>query len=54
MEIKSKAGVENLAADHLSRKEKPSLEVQEEKDIIDAFLEEHLYVITGMKEVEVT
>ena len=53
MKIKNKRGAENLTADHVHHLGKPSSEAQEEKDINDAFLEECLYSINEVKEVEI-
>ncbi|XP_048228900.1 uncharacterized protein LOC125369783 [Ricinus communis] len=43
IKIRDKKGVENLAADHLSRLENPSLDALDESTIDDQFPEEHLY-----------
>ncbi|GJV50617.1 reverse transcriptase domain-containing protein [Tanacetum coccineum] len=45
IEIKDKMGVENLAADHLSRLENPDLGTFMEEEIADEFLEEHLMLL---------
>ncbi|XP_039134224.1 uncharacterized protein LOC120271614 [Dioscorea cayenensis subsp. rotundata] len=52
LEIKYKRGVENLAADHLSRLEGSSAETMRDKDINDAFPKEHLYSIQVVEEKE--
>nr|GEZ50046.1 reverse transcriptase domain-containing protein [Tanacetum cinerariifolium] len=45
IEIKDKRGVENLAADHLSRLENPELSTFTKEEIIDEFLDEHLMAL---------
>ncbi|GJY91663.1 reverse transcriptase domain-containing protein [Tanacetum coccineum] len=45
IEIKDKRGVENLAADHLSRLENPELGTFTEEEITDEFLDKHLMVL---------
>ncbi|XP_052624784.1 uncharacterized protein LOC128132304 [Lactuca sativa] len=47
IEIKDKKGMENVAADHLSRLENPERDEYDNKDIGDSFLEEYLMVIMG-------
>ncbi|GJV09306.1 reverse transcriptase domain-containing protein [Tanacetum coccineum] len=51
IEIKDKKGLENLAADHLSRLENPELEELDEDAIRDSLPDEHLMVI-NIKEAE--
>ena len=48
LEIKDKKGVENLAADHLSRLDNPLLEDLKEEEINDKFPEESLYSICAV------
>ncbi|GJW61448.1 putative nucleotidyltransferase, ribonuclease H [Tanacetum coccineum] len=45
IEIKDKKGVENLAADHLSRLENPDLGTFTEEEITDEFPDEHLMIL---------
>ncbi|GJZ15472.1 reverse transcriptase domain-containing protein [Tanacetum coccineum] len=45
IEIKDKKGTKNLAADHLSRLEKPDLETLNEEAIRDSFPDEHLMAV---------
>ncbi|GJZ29526.1 reverse transcriptase domain-containing protein [Tanacetum coccineum] len=45
IEIKDKKGVENLAADHLSRLENPNTEILTEKDNAEEFIDEHLMMM---------
>ncbi|GJU57782.1 reverse transcriptase domain-containing protein [Tanacetum coccineum] len=45
IEIKDKRGVENLAADHLSRLENPELSTFTEEEIADEFPDEHLMAL---------
>lgn len=52
LEIKGKLGVENLAADHLSRLENSNMEALRGKDINDSFPKEHLFNILVMEEKE--
>ncbi|XP_023750532.1 uncharacterized protein LOC111898875 [Lactuca sativa] len=47
IEIRDKKGMENVAADHLSRLEYPYLESLEEDKIGDDFLDEYILVTTG-------
>ncbi|GJV51462.1 reverse transcriptase domain-containing protein [Tanacetum coccineum] len=51
IEIKDKKGLENLAADHLSRLENPEIEELDKDAIRDSFPDEHLMVI-NIKEAE--
>ena len=46
VEIRDKKGAENLAADHLSRLENPSLSELDKSEIHDSFPEEQLMSIT--------
>ena len=46
IEIKDKKGVENLAADHLSRLENPKLDELDEGAIQDSFSDEHLMTVS--------
>ncbi|GJZ47959.1 reverse transcriptase domain-containing protein [Tanacetum coccineum] len=50
IEIKDKKGVENLAADHLSRLENPNMGILTEKEITDEFPDEHLMVLKATPE----
>ncbi|GJV81845.1 reverse transcriptase domain-containing protein [Tanacetum coccineum] len=45
IEIKDKKGVENLAADHLSRLENPNLGTLAEEEIANKFPDEHLMIL---------
>nr|GEW42310.1 reverse transcriptase domain-containing protein [Tanacetum cinerariifolium] len=45
IEIKDKNGVENLAADHLSRLENPDLGAFTKEEIMDEFSDEHLMIL---------
>ncbi|GJZ17379.1 reverse transcriptase domain-containing protein [Tanacetum coccineum] len=45
IEIKDKKGIENLAADHLSRQENPDLETLNEEAIWDSFPDEYLMAV---------
>ncbi|GKE49239.1 reverse transcriptase domain-containing protein [Tanacetum coccineum] len=45
IEIKDKRGAENLAADHLSRRENPDLEAFTEEEIVDEFPDKHLMIL---------
>ncbi|GJY95152.1 reverse transcriptase domain-containing protein [Tanacetum coccineum] len=45
IEIKDKKGVENLAADHLSRPENPELGAFTEEEFADEFPDEHLMIL---------
>ncbi|GJW06701.1 reverse transcriptase domain-containing protein, partial [Tanacetum coccineum] len=45
IEIKDKKGVENLAADHLSRLENPNMGELAKEEIIDKFPDEHLMIL---------
>ncbi|GJZ39799.1 reverse transcriptase domain-containing protein [Tanacetum coccineum] len=45
VKIKDKKGVENFAADHLSRLENPHMEMLTEREIADEFPDEHLMML---------
>ncbi|GKB91487.1 reverse transcriptase domain-containing protein [Tanacetum coccineum] len=45
IEIKDKKGVENLAADHLSRLENPNMGELAKEEIIDKFPDDHLMIL---------
>ncbi|GJY92271.1 reverse transcriptase domain-containing protein [Tanacetum coccineum] len=52
IKIKDKKGTENLAADHLSRLEKPNLETLNEEAIQDSFPDEYLMAVRVNEMVE--
>ena len=41
-----------MAADNLSQLESPELELRQEQEINDSFLEEHLYIVQDLGEFE--